>query len=1014
MTNRYLNALRASATETGRSNQTIASAGECAIHTFINAPRYILSLAVLLFMAMPVAATTPPAKGVKAPAGFAASQAEMSKSYATGYWAERFAARRSRVEKLEREGKSNAAASVAAVTGTINAPVLLGRYGGTIADPAVPSVEKISAAQFQEHLFGTSDGTSTGTPNPSTVTEYYQEVSYGDLTMFGKAIGYFTCPQTQAYYTVGSGINNTGTLTGATAVRGGVFLVDLVRVADATVNFADFIDYYDASGDGHISVVLGVHTGADAASGAPNQIWSHRFNLNSVSGSDNVPFTSPSRASGYETNDVTPDGLHKVIIDGSYAMQPELAGNSDAGTVVKGIGVFAHELGHVFGLPDLYSTQAKGEGAGNWCVMAGGGYGGDGAHENTPSHPSAWCKEQMGWLQPAVVSASQTLSIGSATSGAPQSYKIYPVGAPSKEYYLIENRQRTGYDTYLTSPGLLVWHVDTTKAGLLTRVGNSVNNDPAAYGMGLIQADGLNGLNVGTNRGDAGDPFPGTTNRRALSFNSGLNPTTKLYTSLNPRFALGSISDTGSVMTAEITIEVVQANDFGALQITEPTARISVGNTWRVAATAQNYGTAAEASAFRYTVDGGAPVGNFTSASVSPNTLTSVFFEGAEGFVPPAPGTYTVKVFSDLATDLNRSNDTATIVLEAIPEAITTQLNYPTTSALNTSGTYTALDSLTGSAITTADFDNANSLPVDIGFTFSYNGTAYTQFVLNTNGFIKLGNLAPSTASLFGSATSITGGTLASTDAADVNLISAFNIDLQAGASTPEYRVSTSGTVGSRVCTIQFKNLRDKDEGSQNIQFDNINFQIKLYEGSNIVELVYGTWAAKSGATSNFKYIGIGLKGIDASTLQINRLQKASTVAWSSSIFTTSLGGNAHNVRLTPLPDAGRTYRFVPVAANVLDIGEVAVAPKTFELRQNYPNPFNPSTVINYQLSASSQVGLKVFDVLGREVATLVNERQAAGGYSVRFNAARLSSGVYFYRLVAGNFVQTKKMLLVK
>jgi len=88
--------------------------------------------------------------------------------------------------------------------------------------------------------------------------------------------------------------------------------------------------------------------------------------------------------------------------------------------------------------------------------------------------------------------------------------------------------------------------------------------------------------------------------------------------------------------------------------------------------------------------------------------------------------------------------------------------------------------------------------------------------------------------------------------------------------------------------------------------------------------------------------------------------------------------------------------------------------PASFALSQNYPNPFNPSTVISYQLPVTSQISLKVYDVLGREVATLVSERKAAGNYSVTFDASKFSSGVYFYKLQAGNFVQTKKMLLVK
>jgi hypothetical protein len=88
--------------------------------------------------------------------------------------------------------------------------------------------------------------------------------------------------------------------------------------------------------------------------------------------------------------------------------------------------------------------------------------------------------------------------------------------------------------------------------------------------------------------------------------------------------------------------------------------------------------------------------------------------------------------------------------------------------------------------------------------------------------------------------------------------------------------------------------------------------------------------------------------------------------------------------------------------------------PKTYSLAQNYPNPFNPVTKINFALPKQGFVSLKVYDVLGREVSTLVNEVKVAGSYSVDFDASMLSSGVYFYRLESGNFSDIKRMILVK
>jgi hypothetical protein len=88
--------------------------------------------------------------------------------------------------------------------------------------------------------------------------------------------------------------------------------------------------------------------------------------------------------------------------------------------------------------------------------------------------------------------------------------------------------------------------------------------------------------------------------------------------------------------------------------------------------------------------------------------------------------------------------------------------------------------------------------------------------------------------------------------------------------------------------------------------------------------------------------------------------------------------------------------------------------PSEFRLGQNYPNPFNPATTLDFDLPSDEFVSLKIFDVLGREVQTLVSESKKAGSYNVAFDASKLASGVYVYKLQAGSFVATKKMLLAR
>lgn len=255
------------------------------------------------------------------------------------------------------------------------------------------------------------------------------------------------------------------------------------------------------------------------------------------------------------------------------------------------------------------------------------------------------------------------------------------------------------------------------------------------------------------------------------------------------------------------------------------------------------------------------------------------------------------------------------------------QLNYPVSNFQVVAGNYTDLGT-NGTQITVANNNDANSLPQNIGFTFNYNGVSYNQFVLNTNGVIKFGTVAPSVTNLF-STTAQTGGAGVGGpfNSADSNMVAAFCHDLTGGSGV-EFRAHTSGSVGSRVCTIQFKNLTENTT-TPAVQFTSFSFQIRLFETSNIIEIVYGTFVSSTNASA-FKSAIVGLKGSAAIANQIVSITKGSVTAWNAA--TAAQGnyagnnfnyGNNVGAGARPIPVPGTTYRFIPTYANDIAIRQV-------------------------------------------------------------------------------------------
>ncbi len=160
--------------------------------------------------------------------------------------------------------------------------------------------------------------------------------------------------------------------------------------------------------------------------------------------------------------------------------------------------------------------------------------------------------------------------------------------------------------------------------------------------------------------------------------------------------------------------------------------------------------------------------------------------------------------------------------------------------------------------------------------------------------------------------------------------------------------------------------------------------------------------------------IGGGVDGTAYSTftqVTIPIMYQDSTTVPDSAWIQISIGADT----VTGLLHTGSTFIVDDLSfGGASAVNELPGVPNEYRLAQNYPNPFNPSTRIEFSIPRESNVLLKVYNLLGEEVATLVDEHRTAGNYSVDMNAARLTTGVYYYTLTAGSYVQTRKMVLMK
>lgn len=434
--------------------------------------------------------------------------------------------------------------------GDLRIPVVFVSYSDTVVYDTTAVIG--DTAKYRSLLFSTTPQSDVPA-RPYSLKTFYEQLSNGHLTIDGKMFGWIRTPL--AYSTVGAGCAAVFCSSSLTIHNG---LGAMLKAALDSLTNADSVDWgqFDNDGndgtpnsgddDGIVDFVTFIHPSLGGECGGPgggtsgNRIWAHRWVLQGVMGS---MYTTKTPWTGH---------AGQFIRVNDYTIQSARGGNSSCSpSSVLPIGTLAHETGHTFGIPDLYctTTTCASEGVGEWSLMGSGNY----TMAYSPVTWDGWSKLMMGWVAVDSLTSPRTVTLSPVQTS--DTVLVAPMGG-TNEYFLLENRAYLQSDTaqfntsagsHQKQPGLLIWHVDT---GVINTYysANEINSHPHE-GLHLMQADGLEQLHAGTDRGDAGDPFPGSTVNR--TFSSSTTPSARTNEGIPAGFTIDSIfqpTPTGAVV----------------------------------------------------------------------------------------------------------------------------------------------------------------------------------------------------------------------------------------------------------------------------------------------------------------------------------------------------------------------------------------------------------------------------------------------------------------------------------
>ena len=441
-------------------------------------------------------------------------------------------------------------------------------------------------ADFANLLF------SEGVISTGSMREYYTQASNGQFLFEGDVAGWYTASENSSYYTnLCDGSHGMGPYPN----NAQALVAEAIDLADADVDFSE----YDNNGDGWVDGIFVVHAGTGYEETGNNcEIHSHQWSISAV--------------------------LKDGVYVSTYSIEPEESPTS--GSIIP-IGVFCHEFGHVLGLPDLYDTDYSSRGCGRWAVMASGSYNNG---SRTPVQFCAWSKYQLGWIDPVIVDTNMTDVEFPPAATSHVVYRLWKDGMVGSQYFLVENKQKVGFDSYIPGEGMLIWHVDDAV--------HSNTNDwhPEVF---LEQADGRFDLQHDNNNGDTGDPFPGYTGNH--EFDDFTTPGSKSYSNTSSQVAVWNISSSSSLMTANLDVswsrpnivvdgykfsDTAYGNGDGIFEIGETVQLfLDLRNAWKDAASAEV--TVTSDDAYVSMTNATSLIGSIASGATADNNADPIEFE---------------------------------------------------------------------------------------------------------------------------------------------------------------------------------------------------------------------------------------------------------------------------------------------------------------------------------------------------------------------------------------------------